>query len=147
VGSTQFATQLDPNGIDDPIRAFQDAVGAAVTPFDGHVAKLMGEGEARERGVVGDTPNLAAISFDWRLAHHCRFRLPADGAERIRGKEISAVPGVEHRITGACIDWLGPRAAMHRSIPMPKTPIPASGGALRRPKIGRPPLHFGTARA
>jgi class 3 adenylate cyclase/tetratricopeptide (TPR) repeat protein len=120
VGSTQLAAQLDPEDFADLIRAFQSAVAAAVAPFDGHVAKLMGdgaliyfgypraheddaeqsaraglalvqtvgnlgrergislkvrvgiatglavvgdlmgEGEARERGVVGETPNLAA---------------------------------------------------------------------------------------
>jgi class 3 adenylate cyclase len=120
VGSTQLATQLDPEDMGDLIRAFQGTVAAAVAPFAGHVAKLMGdgalvyfgfpraheddaeraaraglalvqavrtlgrergvelevragiatglvvvgeimgEGEARERGVVGETPNLAA---------------------------------------------------------------------------------------
>jgi class 3 adenylate cyclase/tetratricopeptide (TPR) repeat protein len=120
VGSTALAAQLDPEDMSDLIRAFQKTVAAAVARFDGHVAKLMGdgalvyfgypsaheddaeravragltlveavgglrrdrglqlevragiatgvvvvgelmgEGEARERGVVGETPNLAA---------------------------------------------------------------------------------------
>ena len=120
VGSTSLASQLDPEDFGDLIRAFQHATAAAVRRFDGHVAKLMGdgalvyfgypraheddaeraaraglavveavrdlgrdqgvtlearggiatglvvvgevmgEGEARERGVVGETPNLAA---------------------------------------------------------------------------------------
>ncbi|MGD0188812.1 MAG: adenylate/guanylate cyclase domain-containing protein [Roseiarcus sp.] len=120
VGSTAMSARLDPEDMGDLIRAFQGAVAAAVARFDGHVAKLMGdgalvyfgypraheddaeraaraglalveavgnlrrergvalevragiatgvvvvgelmgEGEARERGVVGDTPNLAA---------------------------------------------------------------------------------------
>jgi class 3 adenylate cyclase len=120
VGSTALAAGLDPEDMGDLIRAFQGAVAAAVARFDGHVAKLMGdgaliyfgypraheddaeraaraalgiveavadlrndrgialevragiatglvvvgelmgEGEARERGVVGETPNLAA---------------------------------------------------------------------------------------
>ena len=120
VGSTALAARLDPEDLSDLIRAFQRAVAAAVARFDGHVAKLMGdgalvyfgypcaheddaeravrsglalveavgalrrdrglelevragiatglvvvgelmgEGEARERGVVGETPNLAA---------------------------------------------------------------------------------------
>ncbi len=120
VGSTALSARLDPEDMGDLIRAFQGVVAAAVARFDGHVAKLMGdgalgyfgypraheddaeraaraglgiveavealrrergialevragiatglvvvgevmgEGEARERGVVGDTPNLAA---------------------------------------------------------------------------------------
>jgi class 3 adenylate cyclase len=120
VGSTALSARLDPEDMGDLIRAFQAVVAAAVARFDGHVAKLMGdgtlvyfgypraheddaeravraglgiveavealrrergvalevragiatglvvvgelmgEGEARERGVVGDTPNLAA---------------------------------------------------------------------------------------
>ncbi|HXQ07320.1 MAG TPA: adenylate/guanylate cyclase domain-containing protein [Bradyrhizobium sp.] len=120
VDSTALTARLDPEDMGDLLRAFQHAVAAAVTRFDGHVAKwtgdgasvyfgypraheddaeratrasialveavgklrrergialevrigistglvvvgeLIGEGEARERGVVGDTPNLAS---------------------------------------------------------------------------------------
>lgn len=120
VGSTALAAQFDPEDMGDLIRAFQGVVAAAVARFDGHIARLMGdgvlvyfgypraheddaeraaraalgivaamvqlrrqrgvelevrigistglvvvgelmgEGEARERGVVGETPNLAA---------------------------------------------------------------------------------------
>jgi len=120
VGSTALAARLDPEDMSDLIRAFQGAVATATARFDGHVAKLMGDGalvyfgypraheddaeraaraglalveavrdlrlergvalevragiatglvvvgelmgqgEARERGVVGETPNLAA---------------------------------------------------------------------------------------
>jgi class 3 adenylate cyclase/tetratricopeptide (TPR) repeat protein len=120
VGSTALSARLDPEDMGDLIRAFQGAVATAASRFDGHVAKLMGdgtliyfgyphaheddaeraaraglgiveavaalrrergvalevragiatglvvvgelmgEGEARERGVIGDTPNLAA---------------------------------------------------------------------------------------
>src|SRR5712671_4475845 len=120
VDSTALTAQLDPEDMGDLLRAFQHAVAAAVTRFDGHVAKwtgdgasvyfgypraheddadratrasialieavarlrrersvdlevrigistglvvvgeLIGEGEALERGVVGDTPNLAS---------------------------------------------------------------------------------------
>ena len=120
VGSTALSARLDPEDMGDLIRAFQGAVALAVVRFDGHVAKLMGdgalvyfgypraheddadravraglklveavrvlrqergvaldvrvgiatgpvvvgevmgEGQARERGVVGETPNLAA---------------------------------------------------------------------------------------
>jgi class 3 adenylate cyclase len=120
VGSTALSARLDPEDMGDLIRAFQGAVSLAVVRFDGHVAKLMGdgalvyfgypraheddaeravraglklvdsvrnlrlergvaldvrvgiatgpvvvgevmgEGQAQERGVVGETPNLAA---------------------------------------------------------------------------------------
>src|SRR6266851_3682930 len=120
VDSTALTARLDPEDVGDLLRAFQHAVAAAVTRFDGHVAKwtgdgasvyfgypraheddaeratrasialieavarlrrersvdlevrigistglvvvgeLIGEGEALERGVVGDTPNLAS---------------------------------------------------------------------------------------
>src|SRR5882757_7538791 len=120
VDSTALTAQFDPEDMSDLLRAFQRVVAAAVTRFDGHVAKwtgdgasvyfgypraheddaeratrasialveavgrlrrergvalevrigistglvvvgeLIGEGEARERGVVGDTPNLAS---------------------------------------------------------------------------------------
>jgi predicted ATPase/class 3 adenylate cyclase len=115
VGSTALTAQRDPEDMADLIRAFQGAVTAAITRFDGHVAKWMGdaamvyfgypraheddaeratraavalieavaelrrehdatlrvrigiatglvvvgEGEARMRGLVGDTPELA----------------------------------------------------------------------------------------
>ncbi|SEE05561.1 SAM domain (Sterile alpha motif) [Rhizobiales bacterium GAS191] len=120
VGSTVLSARLDPEDMSDLIRAFQGTIARAVARFDGHVAKLMGdgalvyfgypraheddaeravraglglveavrilrreqgvglevrvgvatglvvvgelmgEGEARERGVIGETPNLAA---------------------------------------------------------------------------------------
>lgn len=120
VGSTALTARLDPEDVGDLIRAFRVAVVAAVTRFDGHIARwmgdgatvyfgypraheddaeraaraslalieavaslrrdrgvalevrvgistglvivgeLIGEGEARERGVIGETPNLAA---------------------------------------------------------------------------------------
>jgi class 3 adenylate cyclase len=44
VGSTALATQLDPEDLSDVIRAFHDLVAAVVSRFDGHVAKLMGDG-------------------------------------------------------------------------------------------------------
>jgi class 3 adenylate cyclase/tetratricopeptide (TPR) repeat protein len=43
VGSTALTAQLDPEDMADLIRAFQGAVAAAVTRFDGHVAKWMGD--------------------------------------------------------------------------------------------------------
>jgi len=44
VGSTALAAQLDPEDLSDLIRAFQGAVASAVARFDGHIARLMGDG-------------------------------------------------------------------------------------------------------
>jgi class 3 adenylate cyclase len=44
VGSTALSTRLDPEDLGDLIRSFQGAVQAAVVRFDGHVARLMGDG-------------------------------------------------------------------------------------------------------
>jgi class 3 adenylate cyclase len=120
VGSTALSTRLDPEDLSNLIRTYQNAVFAAVAPYDGHVTRFMGDGalvlfgypraheddaeravraalrimelvheiggecgislelrsgiasglvvvgevmgfgDARERGVIGDTPNLAA---------------------------------------------------------------------------------------
>ena len=43
VGSTELTAELDPEGMADLIRVFQGAVAAAVTRFDGHIAKWMGD--------------------------------------------------------------------------------------------------------
>jgi len=44
VGSTAMSARLDPEDMGDLIRAFQGAVSLAVVRFEGHVAKLMGDG-------------------------------------------------------------------------------------------------------
>ncbi len=165
VGSTALSARLDPEDMGDLIRAFQAVVAAAVARFDGHVAKLMGdgtlvdsairapmrttpnapcapasglwevvealrrergvalevragiatglvvvgelmgEGEARERGVVGDTPNLAArlqalaepgsvvvAEFTRRLLGGT-FDLNALGPQALKGFAAPVLPG------------------------------------------------------
>ena len=44
VGSTELSQRLDPEEMRDVIRAYQDAVSAEITRYEGHVAKLMGDG-------------------------------------------------------------------------------------------------------
>jgi class 3 adenylate cyclase len=157
VGSTTLSARLDPEDMGDLIRAFQGVVAAAVARFDGHVAKLMGDGalvyfgypcaheddaeraaraglkvveavstlrlqrgyplearvgiatglvvvgelmgdgEARERGVVGETPNLAArlqalaepggvvVAESTRLLLGGAFELAALGPQALKG--------------------------------------------------------------
>ena len=44
VGSTALAASLDPEDLQALIRSYHDAVAAAVAPYDGHVAQLLGDG-------------------------------------------------------------------------------------------------------
>ncbi|HXV24921.1 MAG TPA: AAA family ATPase [Alphaproteobacteria bacterium] len=44
VGSTELSRRLDPEEMRGVIRAYHDAVSAQIARYDGHVAKLMGDG-------------------------------------------------------------------------------------------------------
>jgi len=44
VGSTALSTRLDPEDLSNLIRTYQNAVFAAVAPYDGHVTRFMGDG-------------------------------------------------------------------------------------------------------
>ena len=44
VGSTQIAARVDPEDMREMLRHYQDTVAGAVTRFDGHVGKYMGDG-------------------------------------------------------------------------------------------------------
>ena len=44
VGSTALATRLDPEDWQALVRSYHGAAAAAVTPFEGHVAQLLGDG-------------------------------------------------------------------------------------------------------
>jgi len=44
VGSTQLSGRLDPEDLQRLIRCYHDTVAAAVTPYEGHVAQLLGDG-------------------------------------------------------------------------------------------------------
>ena len=44
IGSTELAGCLDPEDLREVIRAYQDACAGAIVRFEGHVAKLMGDG-------------------------------------------------------------------------------------------------------
>jgi class 3 adenylate cyclase/tetratricopeptide (TPR) repeat protein len=44
VGSTQLATQLDPEDLQQLVANYHQAVAAAVSPYAGHVAQLLGDG-------------------------------------------------------------------------------------------------------
>ena len=73
VGSTAFAARLDPEDMGELVRAFHSSIAAAVTPFDGHVAQLMGDG--------------ALIFFGYPRAHE-------DDAERAVRAGIGIVDAV-----------------------------------------------------
>ncbi len=66
VGSTALSSELDPEDLREVILAYQNAVASAVTRYEGHVAKFMGDG--------------VLVYFGWPQAHeddaeravHCR---------------------------------------------------------------------------
>jgi len=79
VGSTALSQQSDPEEMRDLLGAYQAAVSHEIARFDGHVAKLMGDG--------------VLAYFGWPRAHE-------DDAERaIRAglAAISAVAGLNRR--------------------------------------------------
>jgi len=44
VGSTELAARLDPEDLREVMQAYQDCCAAVITGFEGHVAKVMGDG-------------------------------------------------------------------------------------------------------
>jgi len=73
VGSTRLSERLDPEELRGVMQRYHDAVAAAVMQFDGHVAKLMGDG--------------VLAYFGWPAAHE-------DDAERAVRAALGAVGAV-----------------------------------------------------
>ena len=73
VGSTELASQLDPEEMREVLRAYQDAVTGEVARYEGHVAKLVGDG--------------VLAYFGWPTAHE-------DEAERAVRAGLSVVAAV-----------------------------------------------------
>jgi class 3 adenylate cyclase len=73
VGSTALATRLDPEEMRDLLRQFQNTTAGEVLRFEGHVAKLMGDG--------------ALAYFGWPQAHE-------DEAERAVRAALAVVSAV-----------------------------------------------------
>ncbi|TIP71134.1 MAG: adenylate cyclase [Mesorhizobium sp.] len=73
VGSTALATRLDPEEMRDLLRKFQNTVAGEVLRFEGHVAKLMGDG--------------VLAYFGWPQAHE-------DEAERAVRAALAVVAAV-----------------------------------------------------
>jgi class 3 adenylate cyclase/tetratricopeptide (TPR) repeat protein len=73
VGSTALSARLDPEEMREVLRAYQEAVVAAVGRFDGHVAKYLGDG--------------VLVYFGWPRAHE-------DDAERAIRAGLDAVKAV-----------------------------------------------------
>ena len=76
VGSTALATRLDPEEMRDLLRQFQNTTAGEVLRFEGHVAKLMGDG--------------ALAYFGWPQAHEDE----AERAVRAALAVVSAVNGL-----------------------------------------------------
>lgn len=75
VGSTALSGQLDPEDMSKLLRAYQNAVTGGFARFEGHVAKLMGDG--------------VLAYFGWPRAHE-------DEAERAVRASLAAVEAVGH---------------------------------------------------
>lgn len=111
VGSTALSQQLDPEEMRDLIAAYQAAVSREIARFDGHVAKLMGDG--------------VLAYFGWPLAHEddaeraIRAGLAAIsavvGLKTQRGEPLAARVGIA---TGLVVvgDLIGQGAAQEESV-------------------------------
>src|SRR5215468_5050672 len=77
VGSTELSRRLDPEDLREVLRRYQDAVAAVVRRYDGHLAKLLGDG--------------VLVYFGWPQAHE------DDGERAVRtGLEtVAAVAEIE----------------------------------------------------
>ena len=74
VGSTALSQQLDPEDLREVMRRYQDAVAGAVTRYQGHVAKFLGDG--------------VLAYFGWPRAHE-------DQAEQAIRAGLAAVAAVQ----------------------------------------------------
>ena len=78
VGSTALSQRLDPEDLREPMRRFQDAVAGAVSRYDGHVVKYLGDG--------------VLAYFGWPQAHEDQAdRAVRAGLDAVR--DVAAVPG------------------------------------------------------
>ena len=111
VGSTELSQRFDPEEIRDIIRAYQSTVSAEIIRYEGHVAKLMGDG--------------VLAYFGWPRAHEddaeraVRAALAATGAIAIvttpRGEPLAARIGIA---TGLVVvgDLVGEGAAQEELV-------------------------------
>ncbi|MGE3743547.1 MAG: AAA family ATPase, partial [Geminicoccaceae bacterium] len=78
VGSTQLSQRLDPEAMRDLLRRYQDAVAGAVTRYQGHLAKYLGDG--------------VLAYFGWPVAHEDH----AERAVRAGREALQAVAAIRH---------------------------------------------------
>ena len=112
VGSTELSSRLDPEAMREVLRAYQDAVAGEVLRWEGHIAKLMGDG--------------VLAYFGWPKAHEDEARAAGTpggaGASR-----TSPAPRAWHRPGSR------PRASAPPSVSVP----PRRSGLLSNPWIER----------
>ena len=128
IGSTALSARIDPEEMGQVLRAYQDAVAGAVARFDGHVAKLMGDGvlayfgwpraheDDAERAVLAGLTALQAIG---------RLRTPD-------GESLAARVGIA---TGLVVigDLLGEGAAQEEAVVGDTPNLAARLQSLARP--------------
>jgi class 3 adenylate cyclase/tetratricopeptide (TPR) repeat protein len=94
VGSTELSQRLDPEELRDVIGAYQSAVSTEITRYEGHVAKLMGDG--------------VLAYFGWPRAHE-------DDAERAVHAALAAATATA-KLTAAAGDSLAARIGIATGV-------------------------------
>ena len=129
VGSTALSRRLDPEEMDELLRAHQDAVAGEVARFEGYVAKFMGDG--------------VLAYFGWPSAHE-------DEAERAVRAGLAAVEAVG-RLTAPTGEPLAARVGIATGLVVVGGFVGEGSarerdGRWRDAQPGRPPAGHGRAR-
>ena len=110
VGSTEMSEKLDPEDLREVMRQYHDTVAGAVTDFDGHVAKLLGDG--------------VLAYFGWPHAHEAQaemaIRAALDSVVAVGGLEVAGAPLAARAAiaTGPVVigDMIGKMAHEHGAV-------------------------------
>jgi len=110
VGSTELSEKLDPEELREVMRRYHDTVAGAVNAFDGHVAKLLGDG--------------VLAYFGWPLAHESQaemaIRAALDAVVAVGGMEAAGAPLAARAAiaTGPVVvgDMIGKAAQEHGAV-------------------------------
>ncbi len=90
VGSTALSVRLDPEDLRDVMRRYQDAVAGAVTRYDGHIAKYLGDG--------------VLACFGWPRAHEDQAkRAVRGGLDALRALQALLIDDGSHMAARAGI--------------------------------------------
>jgi class 3 adenylate cyclase/predicted ATPase len=111
VGSTALAARLDPEEMQDLLRAYQDVVAGAIGRFEGHLAKFMGDG--------------VLAYFGWPIAHEDEAeravragRAAVEAVARLRAPDDAPLAARVGIATGLVVvgDLVGSEEARERAV-------------------------------